>query len=117
MEAEIGTRLTPEQAIAYENIVKMREQGMKFADKRCRKKRMGAVPFSAELRQKQDVLEMWKAIETKKSGCVYSWTKLRWLINKTRIRDPMSLSLEEAKQKVKEAYKAYYNVKKKATRL
>ena len=112
LESEIEGALTEEQQAQYEEIMTLRDQGIRFADKRCRKKRMGAVPFSVELNKKRIELEMWKAIETKKSGCTYSWSKLWRLIRKARIGNPMQLSLTEVKLKVKEAYSVYYATKK-----
>ena len=117
LESEITGQLTLAQQRKYEAIIKKREQGIRYADKRCRKKRMGAVPFSVELNQRRLELELWKAVETKKSGCVYSWTKLRRLIKKVGIGNPMQLSLEEVKMKVKEAYSAYYATKKNSKKL
>ena len=117
LEAEIGKKMSSAQEEEYEKIMELCGQGIKYADKRCRKKRMGAVPFSVELNSKRQTIELWKAIETKKSGCTYNWTKLRRLNKRSKVSNPMALPLPQVKDNLQQAYTDYYKTKQESKKL
>jgi hypothetical protein len=97
-----------------EKIRRLRLQGIKYADKRCRKLTMGGVPFSAEYSEITTEMELWKAIITKKQGCKFSMSKLRRLSKKAKIIDPLGCTLEEARAKLNEITARYWEFKKTA---
>jgi len=45
----LGGPLTPEEAVELEHLDQVRTEGMKFAEKKCRKLAMGEVDFSPEV--------------------------------------------------------------------
>jgi hypothetical protein len=50
-----------------EIIREMKLQGIRYADKKCRKLSMGGVPFSAEYAEITNEMELWKVVITKKT--------------------------------------------------
>ena len=106
--------ITPEAAKEYEKILDIRSQAIAYADKRCRRIFLGAVPFSANLKQASKQLELWKAVKTKKSGAKYSMNKLRRLERFIGINNTIQLPLAEINDNLKKSQKEYWKVKKKA---
>ena len=72
---------------------------------------MGGVPYSDELRKASKMIELWKAIETKKRGAKYSMSKIRRLEKQLNIYNYLNFSLQEIRQNVQQAYQAYWIVK------
>ena len=62
LEKIITLPLSSNHIHEYEKIRKKREEGIHFADKRCRKLKMGNVPFSDEFRIALATKELWRAI-------------------------------------------------------
>ncbi len=75
---------------------------------------MGRVPFSDEHDRITTEIELWRAIMKKKTNCTYSMGKLRRLIKKSQIDNPLLLSLTEAKTKLKNVTREYWNFKRTA---
>jgi hypothetical protein len=103
-----------EQQTEYEDIRRLRMQGIKAADKGCRKLTMGNVPFSDKYKDITDKIELWRAVITKKSYCKYSQSKLRRLEKRTGIRHSLHCTIEEAKVNEKQALEEYWTFKKTA---
>ena len=112
LEAEAESPLTKAQAKEYENLLTLKRKGIEYADKKCRKLRMGAVPYSDSIKQAGVRIELWKAVITKKTGTKYSMTKLRRLEKKAGIKQSMGRTLTQAKNELKEAEKKYKEKKK-----
>jgi len=73
LESEIipGEDMTENQQQRYNKILQLRHEGIRFADKRCRKLKMGGVPFSPEVKKAGQRIEFWKGVITKKRGAKY----------------------------------------------
>ena len=109
--------LTREMQQKLDSLLEHRRRGMEHADKYCRKLKTGGVPYSPALAKQRIRIELWEAVCTKKTGRRYSFTKLRRLAKKVQVTNPMSCSLEEAKEILKDTYKTYYSMKKDAVKL
>ena len=79
LEKEVNSTISKHQAAEFETLLKLRYDGIRYANKNCRKFYTGAVPFSAEVGKARKTIELWKAVITKKQGCRYSMNKLRSL--------------------------------------
>jgi hypothetical protein len=86
-------------------------QGIRYADKKCRKLNMGGVPFSAEYAEITNEMELWRAVVTKKQQCRFSMSKLRRLAKKANITNPLDYTLDEAKGKLHEVTAKYWTFK------
>ena len=116
LESEItmGKEMTIEQQERYDDILTKRHEGIQYADKRCRKLKMGGVPFSPDLKKAGQAIEMWRGILTKKLGAKYSMTKIRRLAKHLDQKNIFQYSIEEVRNKSKEAVTKYKETKKRA---
>lgn len=114
IEKEMGDTLTPAQEQEFESNLHMQNKGVLLAEKRCRKLRMGMVPFSAELNIARMTIQVWRAVITKKKGCKYSNNKLRRLERATGITNALHATKEEAIEKEKLAFARYKEIRKNA---
>ena len=117
LEKHIGSSLTTTQQCEYEDILKIRYDGIRYANKRCRKIHMGGVPFSDKVGIAEKTIELWKAIITRKLGKKFSSNKIRRLQKLTGIGKALSYTLEEANKNLDTAFKEYWSLKKNARNL
>ena len=117
LEEAANGKLSKDQEKEYESLLKLKKKGIDYADKHCRKLRMGAVPYSDVIKQAGTRIELWKAVITKKSGTKYSMTKLQRLEKKAGEKMTLEKTLEQAKQELKKAKKVYKDKKKMAENL
>jgi len=89
-------------------IDRVREEGMKAAEKRCRKLHMGEVDFSPTMVAAGRKVELYKLVWRKKQGQGIKSTKIRRLAAKLNIPRPLSVSLEEAEELYKQALEEYH---------
>ena len=68
LEAEVTFPITPEQQQQAETIARLRNEGIKHADKKCRRLFRGETAFTPQLRQLVATLRLWKFIVRKKNG-------------------------------------------------
>ncbi len=66
IEKEMGNDLTQTQAIAYEQNLELRHKGIMIAEQRCRKLKMGMVPYSDEVNTCRMTIQLWRAVILKK---------------------------------------------------
>ena len=111
LEQEAQNPLSPQQKLLYNSILQQRQDGIRYADKRCRKLNMGNVPFSDKLKEAGIKIELWNAVITKKSGAKYSMSKLRQLEKRNNLSHTLHTSTETAKLKLQEAIEGYHKVK------
>ena len=114
IQQSITIPLNKTLAQKLEHIFKIRQEGIIEAESKCRKLRMGAVPYSEDFRMASKKIELWRAVESKKKGCKYSMSKLRRLETSLKIHNCLSLPAEEIKHHLQESYKEYWKVKKDA---
>ena len=85
----------------YDKIMQLRNQGIKYADKHCRKLSMGNVPFSPTIIKTCEVLQLWKGVRTRKLGRKFSLKKIRRLEKKHNIQNPLQLPLAAIERNIK----------------
>lgn len=107
-----GQPLNENQIVRYEKIMKLRHEGLIYAEKRCRKIRAGGVQYSEEVGIARLAIELWEATVTKLKGCKYSLSKIKRLQHKTKQYRTLTVGLEVAEKKVEEAKSHYYSLKK-----
>ena len=101
----------------YEWIDQMKMIGIRYAEKQCRKLRMGDVAFSPEVLRWWKTIEAWKLLRKKAKGGRVSSRKLKRTIAKTDIQVPNihTLTAEQCQSKLDAAKQTYRGVKKLAT--
>jgi hypothetical protein len=96
----------------FEDLDDLRCKGVQQAEKKCRKLRMGQVPFSPQLQQASRIIDVWVLIRKKAKGLKTSSRLLQRAIKKLSLpKDSQGLPLEDIEQKLKLAYQEYYKVK------
>ena len=89
----------------------------KFADKRCRKLRMGGVPFSVELAAARSKIELWKTVVSWKMGKKPNMKHLQRLEKKNNSPGCRNITLQKAKENQSKAFKIYWETKRNADEL
>ena len=97
--------------------MKMRQECMQYADKRCRKLKMGNIEYSPLLTKSRLTIELWKGAIKKKLGGKFSTKKLKRLEQKVQVSNSMAQTLEEMQTKESNAWKEYWKNKKQAQQL
>lgn len=97
-----------------ERIDKLKMEGIRYADRRCRRLCMGGVPFSPEYKFWVNRLKLWQALAAEKRGTQIGSKVLQRLIKAaqcpTKLRDLRKLPLEEitaCQQRAMQDYKVF----------
>ncbi len=99
----------------YEAIDKLRVKGMKWAERHCRKVKVGKVEWSPKLQAAMDTQRYWKLTLLRAQGQRISARRLIRLAKKIKLRHDRTLSLGEITELCAAAKKAYKKEKKKAS--
>ena len=110
-------KLTPSQQAEYESILKLRSEGIRFAENKCRKLRVRNVPFSPELQKARYEIELWKAAFSIKTKQKYSSSNFRRLEKKTGIFHVLKQSKDSIKKGESDSFKKYWKLKSQAENL
>ena len=102
-----GTPLTEAQAKEYEELDAIREVGMKYAEKHCRKLRMGKVQWSPALQKARDTITFWTLIRRRLQRCKVGARRIIRLKKKLGIKENTHLTLTEVEVKLKKARERY----------
>ena len=103
--------MTCEQIEHYEKLDRIMVSAFHYANKRCRKLRMGAIPPSEELTNAGTHIQLWRNVIRKKVGCKISSKLIQRLACDCDVNSPMSTTLQEAILLRSEAWKNYYQAK------
>jgi hypothetical protein len=114
LEQGITERITPSQIREYNLLDALRIQATIIAQKRCRKLRMGAVPFSPQLCLAGKKIRAWKLLIKKKSGGSVHSKFLRRKLKEAGITDYSLITTSEAKESLRNAWQRYRTLKKRA---
>ncbi len=101
----------------YEAILRLRKKGIETADKKCRKLKMGEVPWSRTIQIARDEISLWKAVVLRKRGKKINTRLISRLEKRTSTSHSLHITLGEAEIRLKESYKSYYELKKDANSL
>ena len=115
LEQELmNSAMTEELKKKFEKILQQRQEGIAYADRKCRKLRCGNVPYSKDFAQASTTIQVWKAAATIKTGSKYSSRLFRRLEKQVGLSQCLSKSLKEIKTNEEQAWKDYWQVKKNA---
>jgi len=98
---------TAESIIQMEELDSQLGRGISTALKKCRKIRMGRIPFSAMFKELSEQRRLWLLIYKRKLGQKISSSLLRRLSAKAGHKKPLTYTIEEIKFKQRECEKAY----------
>lgn len=88
---------TPAMAQEWEAIDSLRMEGTEKADKKCRKLKMGAVPWSPEIAKVRQKVKVWGLIKRRMTGCKVNGRFLRREMTKANIKfDQLQVTRAEA---------------------
>ena len=100
--------LTTDQQLEYEKCDRIKKSAFEFAAGKCRKLRMGNVPFVPEKVQIFGLaIQLWGLIVRYKKGCRVSVKKINGLANFLDIEDPLESTLEYVTEKRADAWRDY----------
>lgn len=103
---------TVEHAKEYEKRDNIQLNAFKYADKRCRKLKMGEVRFAGDEIQKYGaIIRLCTYLIRNKCNCKVSVSVIRKVAKKAKISDPFSLSIDDAKTLRSEARSTYRRLK------
>ena len=114
LQEEIERPLPAHLILEYEKLRRIRMDARKHADKKCRKLRMGGVPYSVELTQARTIIELWKTIISWKLGRKTNSKYLRRLEKKTKLMGSRNTTIAEARTALAQAFAEYWDVKRQA---
>lgn len=95
-----------------ETLDKVISEGMIHAEKKCRRIRMGEVPFSDTLIKAGMKIRVWNLVIRHKERNTVNTRTIRRLAKKCKLQQVLSESIETARQKLEEAWKQYKKYKK-----
>ena len=95
----------PQLHSQYESVARIRTQGIDYADKRCRKLRLGAVEFSPEYKKHSCKILFWKLVTEKKEGRNIKTHTLRNAARKANVSERLSTILARTKIQLKKTLK------------
>ena len=72
LQERVSFSLKEEVAIEYKSLDKLRIDGMKYTETKCRKLKMGAVPWTPELTKIRMRIEVWMLV-LKRIKCKRNW--------------------------------------------
>jgi len=84
---------------------------MRFAEKRCRRLRMGMIQFSPALNMWRQHIELWRLVIRRKQGHKVRAARIRRLAAKLHIQDPLALPLVVVRRLFKQAQEKYEQLK------
>jgi hypothetical protein len=109
--------LDPSQALEWERLDALRLQGMRFAEKHCRKLRKGNVPWSPAIQQALNLITPWNLVCCCRRGVKVSSSLLRRAAATAGIPEATSATLPVAKASLRLAFQEYKGLIKSASAL
>jgi hypothetical protein len=98
----------------YEKIAHLDHCARKHAAKKCRKLRMGAVPFSESVVNARGEIDMWSLLKRKREGTKASTKKIRRLMRRTGEMTAFQKTPKEIRTKRQAAISRWKKLKKNA---
>ena len=106
-----GSTFSPELSDSYEEIELIREKAMQYAERKCRKLRMGGRQWSPALQKARDTILLWELVVRRHLGRNVSARTIIRLRKKLKISNS-NVSLPTAHRNVDESYKSYKKLRK-----
>ena len=118
LENKVTCPITETHRLEAEAIASLREQGIQYADKRCRRLFQGLIPFSPEVNDLMLRARFWKLALDKKLGRKISSRLLVRTMRKAKISTPlielMARSKDSIESELKKSCRQYKLAKKSA---
>jgi len=105
--------MAEELQLQYEKIDNLRCEGIKTAEKSCRKLRMGEVPWFPEFQKATDKIRLWQGLLKQAQGKKISIKYNLRLQAKVGIKIDRHLTKDEIIQKLKLAFQEHRNTAQK----
>ena len=102
--------LLQQTALLYEEVDRIRVQGMKLAEKKCRKLHGGKIPWSPEVTAAHLVVELWTLVVRRLKGCHVSAKTILRKKKQAGYHGETNINLAEALQLLQESYATYRTV-------
>ena len=102
---------------ALESIDLVVGEGMRMAEKKCRKLRMGAVPYSPELAKAGILIKLWSLVVRHKNGKNINSRYIRRTAKQCELKEVLANTLETAIANHRAAMKTYTKLKRDALNL
>jgi len=99
--------------LEYESLRLLRLKEILLVDSKCRKLKIGKVPWSRALQEVRDEILLWSKALAKKQGIRISTRFLARLERNANIHHSLQYSIETIKERKKEVFLRYYELKKK----
>jgi hypothetical protein len=115
LETEIVGTLSPAQITEYNRLDNLRIQATLFAQQRCRKLRMGEVPYSTKLCFAGKKIRAWKLLLKKKSGGSVNTKYLHRKLKEAGITATTLLSISDIQENLRNAWQSYRILKRSAS--
>jgi hypothetical protein len=115
LETEIVGTLSPTQITKYNRLDNLRIQATLFAQQRCRKLKMGEVPYSPKLCFTGKKIRAWKLLLKKKSGGSVNTKYLHRKLKEAGITDTTLLSITDIQENLCNAWQSYCILKRSAS--
>ena len=116
LEQSVTCPISDQHQREAEALAHLRQQGIQYADKRCRRLFRGLVPFSPEVHKLMLTTRFWKLVLDKRQGRKISSRLIIRVMKKARIstplRDIMQLSEHSITTALKRSFKNYKQAKK-----
>jgi hypothetical protein len=114
LESDISGTISPAQIRQYDSLDTLRIEAAKYAQNHCRKLCMGAVPFSPALSLAGKKIRAWKLVIRKKAGGFVHTKFLNRKLKAAGIDDISLLSIDDARENLRDAWQQYRCLKKRA---
>ena len=98
----------------YETLAQLDLQCRRYADRRCRKLRMGNTPFSDTLKKADQAVQLWLLLRKKRNGNRASIKKIRRLMRQTDSPTALDASLPDIQRQLLSARRTYKQIKRNA---
>ena len=98
----------------YNDIDKLREAGMHYAERRCRKLKMGGVPWSPEIKKARDRILFWSLVDKRRRGCHVGARRILRLKKRLKVTGETTMTSQQLADELDKAYTSYKKLKKKA---
>jgi hypothetical protein len=115
LENEINGKMSLAQISKYNQLDRIRIQATQHAQQRCRKLRMGAVPYSPQLCFAGKKIRAWKLLLKKKSGGAVQTKYLQRKLKEADIVDTSLLTISDIQENLRNAWQRYRVLKKSST--
>ena len=117
LQAEVPTGIQIQHGQEYEKLAHLDMCARQHAGKKCRKLRMGAVPFSDSIKKARGEIDLWDLLQRKKDGIRASTKKIRRLMHLTGLMTAFSETPQSIKNNRRAAMSKYKGLKKNASKL